>query len=108
MTQGSERYDLVVGAVPYHRAHHLGIYFACGYLLPVSALIGITWYFTKPENVGLDWIPAYFATMPWSRLRVWIPVGAIINAGVFYVLGAFLGFILARVKRNPIVRETGP
>jgi hypothetical protein len=96
-----------VSATLYLRPHRLGTYFACGYLLPVSALIGITWYLTKPEYVGYDWIPAYFATMPWSRLRVWIPLGAILNAAVLYALGASLGFLIARVKAEPAVRETG-
>jgi len=87
------------------RAHRLGTYFACCYLLPVSALIGATWYFTKPENVGYDWIPAYIATMPWSRLRVWISLGAIINAAVLYAVGAFLGFINTRLRVRPPSHE---
>ena len=98
---GSERYDPVVSATSYLQPYRLGTYVAACYLLPVSALIGITRYFTKPENVAYDWIPGYLATMPWSRLGVWIPVGAIINAAVLYALSAFLGFTIGRVRANP-------
>jgi hypothetical protein len=70
-------------------------------VLPVSALIGYTWYFTKPEYVGYDWIPVYFATMPWSRLRMSLLLGAIINAAVLYALGSFLGLVIARVRPKP-------
>lgn len=76
-------------------------------LLPAVDLgiIATTWYFTKPEDVGYDWIPTYIATLPSSRLRVWIPLGTIINAAVLYAVGAFLGFMITRVRLRPPSHE---
>ncbi len=41
-----------------------------GYLCLVVALYAFTAHYTKPENVGYDWIPFILLAMgPWYRAR---------------------------------------
>ena len=61
----------------------------------VSALFAYTWYSSKPEQVGYQWIPFALVTMPWSVLTRDFTLGtiggAIANAVILYWIGYLIG-----------------
>jgi fucose 4-O-acetylase-like acetyltransferase len=77
---------------PTTRPGRLGIYLALGYLCLVVALYAFTAHYTKPENVGYDWIPFILLAMgPWYRMgqEFWW-VALILNASLLYIAGTLL------------------
>ena len=61
-------------------------------------------YPPKPEYVGYDWIPLYLLTFPWVLFKLELADGLILNAGLFYLLGALVGLLLdlARTERKKV------
>ncbi len=46
---------------------------------------------TKPDNVGLDWIPFVMLAMPWSGMQPGFAIpGVLLNGVLLYVLGTVL------------------
>jgi len=86
------------------RWNRFGVYAAALYALVVMgvwAWIGVS---TKPEYVGYDWIPLYLLTFPWVLFKLELADGLILNAGLFYLLGALVGLLLdlARTERKKV------
>jgi len=65
-----------------------GFRLAAIYVLAVVFVFALT---TKPDNVGLDWIPFVLLAIPWYLLdtRLLLP-GLILNVGLMYLLGTLL------------------
>jgi len=78
----------------------LGVWLAIIYIATVVAVYFLTALTTKPDDVGLDWIPFLMLSMPWwyvftrlitpNSLLPAIP-GFILNAGILYLLGMLIG-----------------
>lgn len=81
-----------------------GFALAACYFALVVAVFTLTAATTKPSNVGLDWIPFYLLTMPWS---LWIHIdprvpwalvvtsiawlaGIVVNTAAIYIIGSRL------------------
>ncbi len=83
-----------------------GFALAAGYAVLVIAVFALTAATTSPSNVGLDWIPFYLITMPWSLLfeRIEKPdvtwtlvvagiawlAGIVINTAAIYMIGSLM------------------
>ena len=83
-----------------------GFALAACYFLLVVAVFALTAATTSPSNVGLDWIPFYLLTMPWSLLfeRIenpdvpwtlivaWIAwlAGIVVNTAAIYLMGSLM------------------
>jgi hypothetical protein len=68
-----------------------GFRLAAIYVLAVVFVFALTALTTKPDNVGLDWIPFVLLAVPWYLLdtRLLLP-GLILNVGLMYLLGTLL------------------
>jgi hypothetical protein len=56
-----------------------------------------TSFTTKPDNVGLDWIPFVMLAMPWYAINSqFLFPGLIVNAGILF----FLGTLVEKVRRR--------
>ena len=54
--------------------------------------------FNPPINVGLDWIPFMFLSMPWYALDVRLLVpGLVLNAGLMYLVRTLLRALWRRI-----------
>jgi len=77
----------------------LGSWLAAIYIVLVIAVYVLIASVTKPDNVGLDWIPFVMLAMPWYGLAPQLLiVGFILNAAILY----FLGFLMETVWRSVI------
>lgn len=68
------------------------------YALPTGYVLASTWYHTKPQYHGMDWIPISFLTCPgWGVLLLFpygdrIPdsvavlIGLVLNSGAIYLI----------------------
>ena len=78
-----------------------GIYAAAFYVVIVVAVFALIAANTKPDNVGLDWIPFVMLAMPWYRLnpQLLIP-GLIANAVILFLLGTLLDWLMRYIFRR--------
>jgi hypothetical protein len=78
-----------------------GFCVAATYVLAVVFVFALTAYTTKPDNVGLDWIPFVLLAMPWYFLntRLLLP-GLILNVGLMYLLGTLLHTLWRRTMKQ--------
>ena len=74
-----------------NRVNPGGFCVAAAYVLAVVIVFTLTALTTKPDNVGLDWIPFVLLAAPWYVLdtRLLLP-GLILNVGLMYLLGTLL------------------
>lgn len=88
------------------RVNRTGFGLAAGYVVLVVAVFALTAATTSPSNVGLDWIPFYLLTMPWSLLfgrienpdvpwtlsAAWIALlaGIVVNTAAIYIIGGLM------------------
>src|SRR5215475_4601213 len=79
-----------------------GFRLAAIYVLAVVFVFALTALTTKPDNVGLDWIPFVMLASPWYFLnpRLVLP-GLILNVGLMYLLGALLHTRRRRANNLP-------
>jgi hypothetical protein len=70
------------------RPARFGLWLGGIYLLLATGLFILTVLTTTPDKVGLDWIPFFFLSMPWSRMepRFAIP-GVLLNGAILWALG---------------------
>lgn len=74
---------------------------ATTYIIVVVFLFVVTFFNTKPSNVGLDGIPLLLLSMPWVGFdRHLLFPGLILNAGVMYLLGMLLHRIWLRITKH--------
>ena len=78
----------------------MGFGFAAGYVVLVVAVFALTAATTTPSNVGLDWLPFYLLTMPWSPLidpdvpwaqpvaLIAFLAGMVVNTAAIYIIGS--------------------
>jgi hypothetical protein len=86
------------------RVNPTGFALAVCYFVLVVAVFALTAATTSPSNVGLDWIPFYLLTMPWSLLFerledphvpwtlivagfAWL-AGIVVNTAALYLIGS--------------------
>jgi hypothetical protein len=79
------------------RPNRVGIYAAVSYAFIVVLVYSYTSFTTKPDNVGLDWIPFVMLAMPWYAINSqFLFPGLIVNAGILF----FLGTLVEKVRRR--------
>jgi hypothetical protein len=87
---------------PATRPCRLGKYLAAVYLCLVAALYAFTAHYTKPDNVGYDWIPFILLAMgPWYRMAPgfsWVALS--LNAALLYAAGTLLQKFVRRLSRS--------
>jgi hypothetical protein len=67
------------------------------YAFIVVLVYSYTSFTTKPDNVGLDWIPFVMLAMPWYAINPqFLFPGLIVNAGILF----FLGTLVEKVRRR--------
>ncbi len=67
-----------------------------GYIAVVILIFSITAVTTRPDNVGLDWIPFILLAMPWFRLgqaQEFLIPGLVLNATISFGLGVVAGVV---------------
>jgi hypothetical protein len=86
------------------RVNPTGFGLATGYVVLVVAVFALTAATTSPSNVGLDWIPFYLLTMPWSGWIHFDPdapwyrivtliaflAGIVVNTAAIYIIGSLM------------------
>ena len=85
-----------IQVAPGPRWNRCGIYAAALYALVVVGVWAWIGFHTKPEYVGYDWIPLYLLAFPWLKLE--LADGLILNAGLFYLLGAVVGLLVSLAR----------
>ncbi len=66
------------------------------YAVIVLVVFGITALTTRPDNVGLDWIPFFMLAMPWATMgkaQEFLIPRLIANALILFTIGAVIGFV---------------
>jgi hypothetical protein len=93
---------MALETAPKRRRSVLGACLAGAYLVLVIAVYVLIASVTKPDNVGLDWIPFVMLAMPWYALAPQLLiVGFIVNAAILYFLGAIIEIVWRSVTRAP-------
>lgn len=83
---------------PKRKLSVVGSCLAIAYLVLVMAVYVLIASVTKPDNVGLDWIPFVMLSMPWYALAPQLLiVGFILNATILYLLGALIEIVWRNV-----------
>lgn len=79
----------------------LGLWLGGIYFTLATALFLVTALNTKPDNVGLDWIPFMVLTMPWSGMApaLMIP-GVFLNTLALWLLGTLVQQALPGMRRS--------
>jgi hypothetical protein len=68
-----------------------GVWLAGIYFVLTAALFMVTALGTKPDNVGLDWIPFMVLAMPWSRISAAMAIpGVFLNTLALLLMGTVL------------------
>ena len=87
---------------PKRRRSVLGSCLAIAYLVLVVAVYVLIASVTKPDNVGLDWIPFVMLAMPWYALAPQLLiVGFMLNAVILYLMGVFIELVWRNVINAP-------
>ncbi|HYK63245.1 MAG TPA: hypothetical protein VEV85_27660 [Bryobacteraceae bacterium] len=77
-----------------------GLCVAAAYVLVPVAVFVMTALTTKPDNVGLDWIPFVLLATPWYFLNPGLLLpGLMVNAVLMYLLGALLHMLWRATKQ---------
>ena len=85
--------------IPARRRPRLGLWLAGLYLGLDMGLFVVTELTTRPDNVGLDWIPFVMLGMPWSRRDPALAVpGVLLNAAILWALGTALQVLLRSLR----------
>jgi hypothetical protein len=83
---------------PKRRWNVLGAWLGGTYLVLVVAVYILIASVTKPDNVGLDWIPFVMLAIPWYALAPkLLIVGFILNAAILYLLGVVIELVWRNV-----------
>lgn len=91
------------GSTTSSRRSRLGSWIAGIYAALVVAVFALTAATTKPDNVGLDWIPFVMLAMPWYRLDIHLLFpGFIANVIILY----FVGAVIERLWRYAVSKKT--
>ena len=92
---------------PKRKRSVLGSCLAVAYLLLVIAVYVLIASVTKPDNVGLDWIPFVMLAMPWYALAPQLLIiGFIANAAILYGLGALIEILWRNMINAPRAADT--
>lgn len=79
----------------------LGLWLAAIYFILAAALFLVTALNTKPDNVGLDWIPFAYLTMPWSGISWSLAIpGVFFNALGLWLLGTAVQKLMGMIGRS--------
>lgn len=85
-----------------HRLNPGGFCVATAYGLIVVFVYALTAAFTKPSNVGYDWIPFILLAAPWFWVdHRWLIPGVIVNTAAMYLFGVLLHALWRRIVKQP-------
>jgi uncharacterized membrane protein len=80
------------------------------YAVPTAVLLGYTWYNTKPEYHGFDWMVVSILTLPACAIidryfpkvvpaQFEVLIGLVVNATIIYLLARLLSYVAVGRRR---------